>query len=58
MPPQEKQALTIYELWVRLIGEVQQDVEPITAAGDAATVAEVQATLEAAGELLRGLNHA
>lgn len=55
---QEKQALTLYDLWVWLIGEVRQALEPIRAAGGVATVAEVQATLETALELLRGLNHA
>jgi len=54
---QEKQAITLYDLWGWLISEVRQAVEPITAAGRVASVTEVQATLETALELLKGLNH-
>ncbi len=37
---------------------MRQALEPITAVGGVATEAEVRATLETAGELLRGLHHA
>lgn len=53
----EAQAITTYDLWVWLVQELRQALEPITPAGHLASVAEVRATLQTAIDLLQALNH-
>jgi len=54
---EEAQAIATFDLWCWLIGEIRQALEPITPAHRIVSVAETQATLETALELLRELNH-
>ena len=54
----EKQAMATYDLWVWLMSEVRQAVEPLTPAGRMAAVSEVEAMVRTAAELLMTLNHA
>lgn len=53
----EAEAISTYDLWTWLIGEVRQALEPITPEGKLARVAEVRATVETAAELMRDLHH-
>ena len=54
---QEAQAIAALDAWEWLWGEIRQALEPITPAGRLVSVAEAQATLETAIELLKGLGH-
>jgi hypothetical protein len=54
---EEAQAIATLDLWGWLLGEIRQALEPITPAYRIVSVAETQATLETALELLRELNH-
>ncbi len=55
---EERQAIATFDAWCWLLGEIRQALEPLTASGHLGSVAESQATLEAAVELLQELNHA
>ena len=55
---QEAQAINIHDLYVWLINEVRQALEPIIPDGRLTVVAEARATVETAIELLTALNHA
>jgi len=54
---QEAQAIAALDAWEWLWGEIRQALEPITPAGRRVSVAEAQAALETAIELLKGLGH-
>jgi hypothetical protein len=54
---EEAQAIATFDNWCWLLGEMRQALEPITPADRIVSVAEAQATLETALELLRELNH-
>lgn len=54
---EEMQAIARFDHWCWLFGEIRQALEPITANGHICSVAETKATLEAAVELLKELNH-
>jgi hypothetical protein len=54
---EEAQAVEIFDLWCWLLGEIRQALEPITPAYHVVSVAETQATLETALELLKELEH-
>ncbi len=55
---EEAQAMTTHDLFIWLLGEIRQALEPITATGHLVRVAEARSTLETAIELLLILNHA
>lgn len=52
---QEAQAIATFDAWSWLLGEIRQALEPLTPAGGLRAVAETQATLETAMELLKEL---
>lgn len=54
---EETQAIATFDAWCWLLGEIRQALEPLTATGHLCSVAESKATLEAAVELLKELNH-
>jgi len=54
---EEAQAIVTFDLWVWLLGEIRQALEPITPDGRIVAVTETKATLETAVELLKELNH-
>jgi hypothetical protein len=54
---QEEQAITTYDLWVWLLGEIRQALEPVTPTGQVNTVAAAKETVETAIELLQELHH-
>jgi len=54
---QEAQALNTYDLFVWLLGEVRQALEPLSATGRLTAVAAARSTLETALELLMTLPH-
>lgn len=54
---EETQAIARFDHWCWLLGEIRQALEPLTADGLICSVAESKATLEAAVELLKELNH-
>lgn len=54
---QETQAITTFDAWEWLLGEIRQALEPLTPDYRIVSVAEAQATLEAALALLRELDH-
>jgi hypothetical protein len=54
---EEAQAIATFDLWVWLLGEIRQALEPITPDGRLVAVTETKATLETAVELLKELNH-
>lgn len=53
---QEAQAITTFDAWEWLLGEIRQALEPLTPDYRVVTVAETQATIETALELLRELH--
>jgi len=55
---QGAQAIHTHDLYVWLVDEVRQALEPITPDGRLTTVAEARATVETAIDLLTALNHA
>jgi hypothetical protein len=54
---EQAKALDICDTWCWLLGEIRLALEPITPAYGIASVAQTQATLETAIELLRQLDH-
>jgi hypothetical protein len=54
---EEAQAIEVFDTWSWLRGEIRQTLEPITPTHHIVSVAETQATLETALELLKELNH-
>jgi len=54
---QEVQAIRTYDLFVWLLGEVRQALEPLSATGRLTVVADARSTLETALELLMTLPH-
>ena len=54
---QEAQAIAVLDAWEWLLREIRQALEPISPAGRLVSVAEAQATLETAIELLKELGH-
>jgi hypothetical protein len=54
---EEREAISTYDLWVWLIGEVRQALEPITPQGRLTNVAEAKETVQTAAQLLMALNH-
>lgn len=54
---EEDQAIETFDSWYWLLGEIRQALEPITPAHRIVSVAETQATLQAALELLKEINH-
>ena len=54
---EEAQAITTLDHWSWLLGEIRQAVEPITPAQRIVCVAETQATIDTAVELLKEFNH-
>jgi hypothetical protein len=54
----EARAIELFDHWSWLLSEVRLALEPITPAYDLVSVAQTQATLETAVELLQQLNHA
>ena len=55
---QEAQAITTYDLFVWLLGEVRQALEPLSVTGRLTAVVAARSTLETALELLTTLPHA
>jgi hypothetical protein len=53
---QQREAISTYDLWLWLIGEVRQALEPITPQGRLTAVAEARKTVRTAAELLMALN--
>ena len=54
---EEAQSVETFDNWRWLLDEIRQALEPITPAYSVVSVAETQATLETALELLKELNH-
>jgi hypothetical protein len=54
---EEAQAVETFDTWCWLLGEIRQALEPITPAYHVVSVAETQATLETALDLLKELKH-
>lgn len=54
---EEAKAVETFDNWCWLLGEIRQALEPITPAYRIVSVAETQAALETALELLKELNH-
>jgi hypothetical protein len=54
---EESQAIDTYDLWVWLLGEVRQALEPINEAGQLATAVEARETVETGVELMQQLDH-
>jgi hypothetical protein len=54
---EECQAITTYDIWDWLLGEVRQALEPISEAGQLTTSAQARETVETAVELLQELKH-
>lgn len=55
---QEERAIALYDLWVWLVGEVRQALEPLSPQGGLPKVAQARATVQTAAELLLALKNA